>query len=358
MLEYDVADNNATVIKVIGIGGGGNSAVNRMIEYGLKGVEFIVMNTDKQALYLSSAEYKLQLGAELTRGLGAGSNPEIGKKAAEESEDDIHEALKGADMVFITAGMGGGTGTGAAPVVAGIAKEMGILTVGVVTKPFEFEGNRRMKNAMEGIEELEKKVDSLVVIPNDRIVNIVEAGCSIIDGFRLADSVLRQGVEGIAGAIIVPGLINLDFADVKTVMFEQGIAHMGIGKAKGENRAEIATKMAINSKLLETDIKGSKSILINLMSAEPPSIYETQLVPELVTQGAHPDANIIFGIGEDKSMKDEISVTLIATGFDSDVKRSEEVEPINVDRRNHERSFHDEVDPEFDIPDFLISKKK
>lgn len=316
MLEFDIDMDQFAQIKVIGVGGGGNNAVNRMIDANLKGVQFIAINTDKQALYTSKAEYKIQIGEKLTRGLGAGANPEIGQKAAEESRDDIYQALQGADMVFVTAGMGGGTGTGAAPIVAEIAKEMGILTVGVVTKPFTFEGRRRMLHAEKGIEDLKKKVDTLVTIPNDRLLQVVERKTSIVDAFRIADDVLRQGVQGISDTIAVPGLINLDFADVKTIMFERGLAHMGIGRGSGEKRAVEAAKQAIHSPLLETSINGSKGVLINITGGANLGLFEVNEAAEVVAQAADPDANIIFGAVIDESLKDEIRLTVIATGFD------------------------------------------
>lgn len=264
MLEFDIDMEQFAQIKVIGIGGGGNNAVNRMINAGLRGVEFISINTDKQALFLSKANTKIQIGEKITKGLGAGANPDIGEKAANESKDEISQSIKGADMVFITAGMGGGTGTGAAPIVAQVAKEMGILTVGVVTKPFIFEGRKRMQFAERGIENLKEAVDTLVTIPNDRLLQIAEKKTSIIDAFKMADDVLRQGVQGISDLITVPGLINLDFADVKTIMLNTGLAHMGIGRASGEERAEEATKKAIESPLLETSIEGAKGVLLNI----------------------------------------------------------------------------------------------
>ncbi len=303
-------------IKVVGVGGGGNNAVNRMIEASLKGIQFIAINTDKQALYNSKAEYKIQIGEKLTRGLGAGANPEIGSKAAEESRDDVYQALQGADMVFVTAGMGGGTGTGAAPIVAQIAKEMGILTVGVVTKPFTFEGRRRMMHADKGIEELRKRVDTLVTIPNDRLLQVVEKRTSIVDAFKIADDVLRQGVQGISDLIAIPGLVNLDFADVKTIMHERGLAHMGVGHASGENRAIDAAKQAIHSPLLETTINGAKGVLLNITGGPSLGLYEINEAAAIVQEAADMEANIIFGAVIDESLKDEIRITVIATGFE------------------------------------------
>lgn len=316
MLEFDMDIGQFAQIKVIGVGGGGNNAVNRMIDSNLKGVQFVAVNTDRQALYTSKAEYKIQIGEKLTRGLGAGANPEVGQKAAEESRDDIYQALQGADMVFITAGMGGGTGTGAAPVVAEIAKDLGILTVGVVTKPFIFEGKRRMLHAEKGIEDLKSRVDTLVTIPNDRLLQVIEKKTSIVEAFSIADDILRQGVQGISDLIAIPGLVNLDFADVKTIMFEQGLAHMGIGKAGGENRATEAAKMAIHSPLLETSINGAKGVLLNITGGSNLGLYEVNEAAEIVSQAADDDANIIFGAVIDESLKDEIRITVIATGFD------------------------------------------
>ncbi|KNY25032.1 cell division protein FtsZ [Pseudobacteroides cellulosolvens] len=316
MLEFDIDLEQFAQIKVIGVGGGGNNAVNRMITAGLRGVEFYSINTDKQALFLSKSNTKIQIGDKLTKGLGAGANPEIGEKAANESKDEIAQAIKGADMVFVTAGMGGGTGTGAAPVVAQIAKEMGILTVGVVTKPFMFEGRKRMQHAERGIETLKSTVDTLVTIPNDRLLQVAEKKTSIVDAFRIADDVLRQGVQGISDLIAVPGLVNLDFADVKTIMFNTGIAHMGIGRAAGENRAEEAARQAIHSPLLETSIDGARGVLLNITGGADLGLFEVNTAAELVQQSADPDANIIFGAVIDENLKDEILITVIATGFD------------------------------------------
>lgn len=313
-------------IKVIGVGGGGNNAVNRMIDAGLKGVEFISVNTDKQALFTSKAEHKLQIGEKLTKGLGAGANPEIGKKAAEESREDVAQLLQGADMVFITAGMGGGTGTGAAPIVAEIARELGILTVGVVTKPFTFEGKRRMTHAEQGIEELKSCVDTLVTIPNDRLLQVIEKKTTMLEAFRIADDVLKQGVQGISDLIAVPGLVNLDFADVKTIMLEQGLAHMGIGRASGENRAAEAAKQAIQSPLLETSILGAKGVLLNITGGTNLGLFEVNEAAELVAEAADQDANIIFGAVINEELKDEIRITVIATGFEKD-----DLEAVNTD---------------------------
>jgi cell division protein FtsZ len=316
LLEFDIDMEQFAQIKVIGVGGGGNNAVNRMISSGLRGVEFIAINTDKQALLLSKANTKIQIGDKLTKGLGAGANPEIGEKAADESKDEIAQAVKGADMVFVTAGMGGGTGTGAAPIVSQLAKEMGILTVGVVTKPFMFEGRKRMQYAEQGIEKLKAVVDTLVTIPNDRLLQVAEKKTSIIDAFKMADDVLRQGVQGISDLIAVPGLINLDFADVKTIMLNTGLAHMGIGRASGDGRAEEAAKQAIQSPLLETSIEGARGVLLNITGGADLGLFEVNMAAELVQKSADPDANIIVGAVIDENLKDEILITVIATGFE------------------------------------------
>jgi len=316
VLEFDIDMDNFARLKVVGIGGGGNNAVNRMIASGMRGVEFIAVNTDKHALFLSQANTKIQIGDKLTKGLGAGANPEIGEKAANESRDEIAMAIKDADMVFVTAGMGGGTGTGGAPVVAQIAKEMGILTVGVVTKPFLFEGKKRMMQAEAGIEALKAVVDTLVTIPNDRLLQIADKKMPLVKAFNLADDVLKQGVQGISDLIAVPGLINLDFADVKTIMMDTGIAHMGIGRASGENKAEEAAKQAISSPLLETSIDGARGVLLNITGGPDLGLQEVNLAAELIQSSADPDATIIFGAVIDDNLKDEIIITVIATGFD------------------------------------------
>lgn len=316
MLEFEMDMDLLATIKVIGVGGGGSNAVNRMIEAGLQGVDFIAVNTDAQALHLSKAETKLQLGGKLTRGLGAGANPEVGKRAAEESKEQIEEALQGADMVFITAGMGGGTGTGAAPVIAKIAKELGALTVGVVTRPFTFEGRKRASNAAAGIAALKENVDTLIVIPNDRLLEIVDKNTPMLEAFREADNVLRQGVQGISDLIAVPGLINLDFADVKTIMSDKGSALMGIGIATGENRAAEAAKKAISSPLLETSVDGAQGVLMNITGGANLSLYEVHEAAEIVSAASDPEVNMIFGSVINEDLKDEIVVTVIATGFD------------------------------------------
>ena len=315
--ENIMLDGTAT-IKVIGIGGAGNNAVNRMVDSGIKGVEFITVNTDRQALLLSKAPSKIQIGEKITRGLGAGANPDIGAQAAEESKSEIAEALRGADMVFVTAGMGGGTGTGAAPIVAATAKEMGILTIGVVTKPFTFEGKKRLSQAERGVESLKGKVDTLVVIPNDKLLQIIDRKTSIVEAFKMADDVLRQGVQGISDLIAIPGLVNLDFADVKTIMLNTGMAHMGIGRASGENRAEDAAKQAIQSPLLETSIEGARGVIINITGGANLGLHEVNTAAELVQRSVDPEANIIFGAVIDESLDEDIVITVIATGFEKE----------------------------------------
>ena len=305
----------AANIKVIGVGGGGGNALNRMIEDGLKGVEFIAVNTDQQALEESKAQTKIQIGEKLTRGLGAGANPEIGECSAEESKAEIAEALKGADMVFITSGMGGGTGTGATPVIADISKGMGILTVAVVTKPFPFEGKRRMTQAEKGIEELKQNVDTIITIPNEKLLQVVEKDTTIEEAFLKTDNILRQGVQGISDLITVPGLVNLDFADVKAIMLDAGIAHIGIGRARGENRAGEAARQAIHSPLLETSIEGAGGVLINVTGGKDLGLLEINEAAELVQKSVDPEANIIFGAVIDEKLQDEIVITVIATGF-------------------------------------------
>lgn len=324
MSNFDMEMNNTGLarIKVIGVGGGGNNAVNRMKHSGVQGVEFIAVNTDKQSLDAVDTDQRLQIGSKLTRGLGSGGNPEVGEKAADESKAEIEEVLKGSDMVFVTAGMGGGTGTGAAPIVAQVAKEMGILTVAVVTKPFIFEGKNRQLQAERGIEKLKDKVDTLIVIPNDRLLQMAEKRTTMNEAFNMADKVLLDGITGISDLIAVPAIINLDFADVQSVMKDQGIAHMGIGRASGENRAVEAAKAAIQSPLLETSIDGAKAVLINVTAAEI-GIMEINDAAELIRETIDVDANIIFGAGYDESLKDEIKVTVIGTGFDANkVKKS------------------------------------
>jgi len=323
-------------LKVIGVGGGGSNAVNRMVEAGIKGVDFIAVNTDAQALNLALAPTKLQIGQALTRGLGAGANPEVGQKAAEESREEIMECLKGADMVFITAGMGGGTGTGGAPIVAQCSKEVGALTVGVVTKPFSFEGRRRMNTALAGIQNLQEHVDTLIVIPNDRLLQVVQRDTSIIEAFRIADDVLRHGVQGISDLVTVPGLINLDFADVRTIMMDTGSALMGIGIARGEDRAVEAARQAISSPLLETGIDGARGVLMNITGGPDLGLFEVDAATEIVMQAADPDANIIWGAVINNDFEDMVQVTVIATGFDRGgatrppVSRREPLPPIDA----------------------------
>ena len=309
-------ENNFAAIKVIGVGGAGTNAVNRMVDSGLRGVDFIAVNTDKQALAMSKAPIQIQIGDKLTKGLGAGANPEVGQKAAEESREEIAKAIKGSDLVFVTCGMGGGTGTGAAPVIAETAREMGILTIGVVSKPFLFEGRQRMKNAEAGIERLKANVDTLVVVPNDRLLSVVTKGTTMTDAFRIADDTLRQGIQGISDLIAVPSLINLDFADVRTVMQSRGLAHMGIGIGKGESRMVDAAKQAISSPMLETSIDGARAVLINITGGPDTSIIDINEAAQLITAAADPEANIIFGAGIDESMEDEVKITVIATGFE------------------------------------------
>ena len=312
----DMGPDSVVNIKVIGVGGGGNNVVNRMVKTGTKGVDFIAVNTDKQALAVSSATYKIQIGEKLTNGQGAGSDPEVGRKSAEENRNQISKALEDADMVFITAGMGGGTGTGAAPIVADIAKELGVLTVGVVTKPFRFEGMRRMKQAEGGITELRNKVDSLVIIPNERLKLATDQKITMVNAFEIADDVLQQAVQSISDLIKNTGFINLDFADVSAVMKDAGRAHMGVGRAAGKNKAEEAAKMAISSPLLETSINGAKGVLINVTGSMDIGLEEVETAANLVQEAAHPDANIIFGAAFDETLEDEIRVTVIATGFE------------------------------------------
>lgn len=348
MLDFDMDLEQFANIKVIGVGGGGNNAVNRMISAGLKGVEFISVNTDNQALFLSQAGQKIQIGGKLTKGLGAGANPEVGEKAAEESREELTQALRGADMVFVTAGMGGGTGTGAAPIVAQVAKEVGALTVGVVTKPFTFEGRKRALQADKGIANLKAKVDTLITIPNDRLLQVIDKQTSIVEAFRIADDVLRQGVQGISDLIAVPGLINLDFADVKTIMTETGSALMGIGSATGENRAAEAARVAISSPLLETSIEGANGVLLNITGGSSLGLFEVNEAAEIIAQAADPEANIIFGAVIDEDLKDEVRVTVIATGFDAKMARDQKSGDLNI----KPPSLGDDID----IPAFLRRK--
>ena len=321
MLDFEADMQELTNIKVIGCGGGGSNAVNRMIVEGLKNVEFIAINTDKQALMLSNANQKIQIGEKLTKGLGAGANPEIGKKAAEESREEITASVKGANMVFITAGMGGGTGTGAAPVVAEIAKSMEILTVGVVTKPFPFEGKRRMRHAEMGIATLKEKVDTLVIIPNERLLNMADKKTTLLDSFKLADEVLRQGVQAISDLITITGVINADFADIKAVMLNKGLAHMGVGFGKGDTRTQDAVRQAISSPLLETSIDGATDVIINFTGGSDLGALEVYDAADVVREAVDPDANIIVGAVIDENLSEEIRITVIATGFESESSR-------------------------------------
>ncbi|MBO8128620.1 MAG: cell division protein FtsZ [Peptococcaceae bacterium] len=344
MIELEMESESLAIIKVIGVGGGGNNAVNRMISAGLKGVEFIAINTDAQALEMSLCNQKIQIGSKLTKGLGAGGNPEIGEKAAEESRDDILQALEGADMVFVTAGMGGGTGTGAAPVVAEIAREMGALTVGVVTRPFTFEGRKRYQQADRGIAKLRECVDTLITIPNDKLLQVIEKNTSIVEAFRIADDVLRQGVQGISDLIAVPGLINLDFADVKTIMKDTGSALMGIGTAQGEGRAAEAARMAISSPLLETSVEGAQGVLLNITGGTSLGLFEVNEAAEIIAQAVDPDANIIFGAVIDETLNDEVCVTVIATGFETKAEQEKD-KPFEIKPFTN----HDDLE----IPAFL-----
>jgi cell division protein FtsZ len=362
----DSSGTYLAVIKVVGVGGGGTNAVNRMVDAGLRGVEFIAANTDAQALQMCDADIKLNIGHELTKGLGAGANPEIGFGAAAESRDDIKEALKGADMVFVTAGEGGGTGTGAAPVIAEIAKnEIGALTVGVVTRPFEFEGSQRMRSAEEGIQRLRDVVDTLIVIPNERLLSTVERRTTILEAFREADNVLRQGVQGITDLITIPGLINLDFADVRTIMTDAGSALMGVGTSSGEQRAIDSAKAAIESPLLEDSIEGATGILLNITGGKELGLFEVNDAAEIVHTAADNNANIIFGAVIDEAMGDEIRVTVIATGFDHGRTRgrvARDETRMRADRSTRERAPRVERterssleigDDDLDIPAFL-----
>ncbi len=311
---------NLAQIKVIGVGGGGGNAVNRMIQEGIQGVEFIVVNTDAQALMLSEAPIRVRIGDKLTKGLGSGGDPKIGEQAAEESAEELKEVMKGADMIFITAGLGGGTGTGAAPVLARLARETGALTIGVVTKPFSFEGSRRRQLAEEGHEQLKDHVDTLIVIPNDRLLQIVDKRASVQEAFATADDVLRQGIQGISELITIPGLINLDFADVRTIMSEGGAALMAIGTGRGDNRSQQAAEEAIHSQLLDISIDGARGILFNVTGSEDMSLFEVNEAAEIIRRTAHPDANIIFGAVIDPSLNDTLRITVIATGFESDTQ--------------------------------------
>ncbi len=347
VLELDIDNPDFATIKVLGVGGGGNNAVNRMIEANVRGVEFIAVNTDAQALSVNKSDHKLQIGRNMTRGLGAGADPALGRKAAEESRDDLEELLEGADMIFITAGMGGGTGTGASPIIAEVARSIGALTVGVVTKPFTFEGARRMRQAEEGIEVLKESIDTLITIPNDRLLKVVEKKTSIVDAFSIADDVLRQGVQGISDLIAVPGLINLDFADVRAIMMGTGTALMGIGTASGDSRAAEAARNAISSPLLEASIDGAKGVLLNITGDSSLGLLEVNEAAELIREVAEKDAHIIFGAAINEAFEDELRVTVIATGFGARKRSSDggfdelTMKPFTAD------------DDELDIPAFL-----
>ncbi len=375
MLHFEMNEQSTAQIKVIGVGGGGSNAVNRMIDAGLNGVNFMAINTDKQALAGSRAETKLQIGEKLTKGLGAGANPEVGQKAAEENIDDLTKFIAGSDMVFITAGMGGGTGTGAAPIIAKAAKDLGILTVGVVTKPFTFEGKKRKDHAELGIKFLKKYVDSLVVVPNDKLLQIAEKNTSMLQAFSMADEVLKQGVQGISDLIAEAGLINLDFADVKTVMSDRGIAHMGVGRGRGEDRVQEAVKAAIESPLLETSINGAKAILLNIMGGYDLGMLEVNEAADQIEKAADKDAIVIFGASVKEDMQDEIVITVIATGFEdrpadilspsrdkADALAAEE-EGAEGASQDHEDGparddiFQTKVTGAFDIPSFLTKDK-
>ncbi|MBR2001054.1 MAG: cell division protein FtsZ [Firmicutes bacterium] len=383
MLQFELNDENTAQIKVIGVGGGGCNAVNRMIDSGMKGIQFMAINTDKQALSGSKAETKIQIGEKLTRGLGAGANPEVGQKAAEENIDDLQKFISGADMVFITAGMGGGTGTGAAPVIAKAAKDMGILTVGVVTKPFTFEGKKRRQHAELGIKFLKSYVDSLVVVPNDKLLQIADKNTTMVQAFSMADEVLKQGVQGISDLIADSGMINLDFADVKTVMSDRGIAHMGVGRAQGDDRVANAVKQAIESPLLETSINGAKAVLVNIMGGYDMGMLEVSEATSQIEEAADEDCILIFGSSVKEELQDEIVITIIATGFEeknieitplspgrgmnptrvvkTEVEAPKQEEPAPVEEpakeltpeEEEEKKFQDKLTSEFKIPDFL-----
>jgi cell division protein FtsZ len=347
------AGNYVAVIKVVGVGGGGTNAVNRMVDAGLAGVEFVGVNTDAQALLMSDADVKIHIGDQVTRGLGAGADPQVGHAAAYESRDELKEVLKGADMVFVTAGEGGGTGTGAAPIVADLSNEVGALTVGVVTRPFSFEGRRRFDVAEQGIAELAERVDTIIVIENDRLLQVIERQTSVVDAFRLADDVLRQGVQGITDLITVPGLVNLDFADVRTIMRDAGTAMMGIGSARGENRAAEAARQAVSSPLLEASIEGATGILLNITGGKSIGLFEVNEAAEVVTSAASADANIIFGAVIDKTMDDELRVTVIATGFGQQRRRKRKASPERTREREREPAMSSttpSVESGFDIP--------
>jgi cell division protein FtsZ len=357
----DPSNKFLAVLKVAGVGGGGTNAVNRMVDAGLSGVEFIAINTDAQALLMTDADLKIQIGADSTRGLGAGANPEVGKTAAQESKDELKEALKGADMVFVTAGEGGGTGTGGAPTVASLAREIGAITVGVVTRPFSFEGGKRAQQAELGIRELRDEVDTLIVIENDRLLQVVDRETSIVDAFRLADDILRQGVQGITDLITIPGLVNLDFADVRTIMRDAGSALMGIGSASGENRATEAARSAVSSPLLEASIEGATGVLLNITGGPDMGLFEVNEAAEVVTGAADQNANVIFGAVIDQGAKDEVRVTVIATGFGPERyrrrRREREAQPVETEngepRPRAEEGAFELPDDVLEVPSFL-----
>jgi cell division protein FtsZ len=353
---------NFARIKVLGLGGGGSNAINRMIEEGIQGVEFVAINTDSQALMLSRSPTRIRIGEKLTKGLGSGGNPEVGRKAAEESGEELYEVLRGADMVFLTAGMGGGTGTGAMPIAAAIAREGGALTIGVVTRPFSFEGSRRRQVAEEGIERLKEQVDTLIVIPNDRLLQIVEKRASLQDAFRMADDVLRQGIQGISELITVPGLINLDFADVRTIMSEGGAALMAVGKGSGETRAADAARAAISSQLLDVTIDGAHGILFNVTGGPDLSLFEVNEAAEIIRETAHPDANIIFGAVIDETLQDDVRITVVATGFNLNssegqsqpvVVRKPTAEPVAAPRPQQKPQQQSRAKVELQIPQLV-----
>ncbi len=353
MFEFDAKNEGLANIKVIGVGGGGNNAVDRMIEAGVKGVTFVAINTDKQQLERSKAEIKFQIGEKLTNGLGAGAKPEIGEKAAEENKSDIVDLVAGADMVFITAGMGGGTGTGAAPYIASIAKAQGILTVAVVTKPFMFEGMKRSKNAELGLKKLKENIDSLVIIPNDKLLEISDKKTTMTEAFNFADEVLRQGIQGISDLIAIPAMLNLDFADVKSIMQGQGLAHMGIGFATGDNRSVNAAKQAVQSPLLETSINGARGVILNITGGLNMGIHEVNEAARLIQEAADPEAEIIFGANVEEDMGDAIKVTVIATGFGHD-EEDKVVFSNEKQKENSNKTKEKEKDPfDFELPIFL-----
>jgi cell division protein FtsZ len=355
----DQSGNYLAVIKVVGIGGGGSNAVNRMVDAGLSGVEFIAVNTDAQALMACDADLKIHIGAKVTRGLGAGADPAVGHAAAHESRDELKESLKGADMVFVTAGEGGGTGTGGAPIVADLARELDTLTVGVVTRPFSFEGRKRAEQAEVGIEELRDRVDTLIVIENDRLLQVVEKKTSILDAFRIADDILRQGVQGITDLITVPGIVNLDFADVRTIMREAGSALMGIGSASGENRAAEAARTAVSSPLLEASIEGATGVLLNISGPPDIGLFEVNEAAEVVTSAADQNANVIFGAVIDDALKDEVRVTVIATGFGAQRRRRRREAEVPAPEETDERRPEGFDVPEdvLDVPSFLRDER-